>query len=50
MKNYEKLPIPNDSAWERKSLWRKLPIWLKTFLTGCNNLIKWTPTIWKQRE
>jgi hypothetical protein len=50
MKNYEKLPIPNDSAWERKSLWRKLPVWLKTFLTGCNNLIKWTPTIWKQRD
>ena len=50
MKNYEKLPIPNDSAWERKSLWRKLPLWLKTFLTGCNNLIKWSPTIWKQRD
>jgi hypothetical protein len=50
MKNYKKIPIPKDSAWERKSLWRKLPIWLKEFLVGCNNLIKWTPTIWKQRD
>ena len=50
MKTYAKLPIPKDSAWERKSIWRKLPLWLKTFLTGCNNLIKWTPTIWKQRD
>jgi hypothetical protein len=50
MKNYKKLPMPKDSAWERKTLWKKLPIWLKEFLTGCNNLIKWAPTIWKQRD
>ena len=50
MKKYEKLIIPEDSAWNRKSIWRKLPSWLKEFLTGCKNLIKWSPTIWKQRD
>jgi len=50
MKTYKKLTLPKDSAWERKSLWKKLPTWLKEFLIGCNNLIKWTPTIWKQRD
>jgi hypothetical protein len=50
MKKYEKLIIPKDSAWDRKSLLRKLPTWLKEFLTGCKNLIKWSPTIWKQRD
>ena len=50
MKNYNKLPIPKDSAWSRKSIWGKLPSWLKEFLTGCKNLIKWSPTIWKQRD
>ena len=50
MKKYEKLIVPKDSVWDRKSLWKKLPTWLKEFLVGCNNLIKWTPTIWKQRD
>jgi hypothetical protein len=50
MKKYEKLIIPEDSAWDRKSIWGKLPSWLKEFLTGCKNLIKWSPTIWKQRD
>jgi hypothetical protein len=50
MKKYEKLIIPEDSAWSRKSIWGKLPSWLKEFLTGCKNLIKWSPTIWKQRD
>ena len=50
MKKYKKLIIPEDSAWDRKSIWGKLPSWLKEFLTGCKNLIKWSPTIWKQRD
>ena len=50
IKTYSRLPIPKDSAWERNTFWRKLPSWLKEFLTGCNNLIKWAPTIWKQRD
>lgn len=50
MKNYQKLEIPSDSAWERKSIRRFLPVFIKDFFTGCNNLIKWAPTIWKQRD
>ena len=50
IKTYSRLRIPKDSAWERNTFWRKLPSWLKEFLTGCNNLIKWAPTIWKQRD
>jgi hypothetical protein len=54
MKNYKKLIIPKDSIWDRKTLsvrilknlhWR-----IRSFLTGCNNLIKWLPTIWRQRD
>ena len=50
MKNYQKLEIPSDSAWERKSIRRFLPIFIKDFFDGCKNLIKWAPTIWKQRD
>ena len=50
MKKYEKLIIPEDSAWDRKSIWGKLPSWLKEFLTGCKNVIKWAPTIFKDRD
>lgn len=50
MKQYKQLPIPKDSAWSRKSWKRYAPIWFKEFVVGCNNLIKWFPTIWKQRD
>lgn len=50
MKQYKQLPIPKDSAWERKSIKRYLPIWFNEFITGCSNLIKWFPIIWKQRD
>lgn len=50
MKQYKQLPIPEDSAWGRKSWRNYAPIWFKEFITGCNNLIKWFPTIWKQRD
>lgn len=50
MKNYKKLPIPKDSAWERNSLWYKFPRFIRDFCTGVSNIIKWFPTIWKQRD
>lgn len=50
MKKYEKLTIPNDTAWDRKSIWRYLPYWLRDIFTGIKNLIKWAPTIYKQRD
>lgn len=50
MKNYKKLPIPKDSVWERNSLWYKFPSFIRNFCTGVSNVIKWFPTIWKQRD
>lgn len=50
MKTYKQLPIPKDSAWDRKTLFGRLPRKLKYFLTGCRNLIKWMPTIYHDRD
>ena len=54
MKNYEKLIIPEDSAWGRKTLsaraWRFLHWRIRSFLTGCKNVIRWSPTIFKDRD
>jgi hypothetical protein len=54
MKNYEKLTIPEDSAWGRKTLsariWRFLHWRIRSFLTGCKNVIRWFPTIFKDRD
>ena len=54
MKNYKKLTIPEDSAWGRKTLsariWRILPLGIRLFLTGCKNVIRWSPTIFKDRD
>jgi hypothetical protein len=50
MKNHLPLPIPSDSAWSRPS-WRKYaPIWLKKIVDGTSNIIKWAPTIYKNRD
>ena len=54
MKNYEKLIIPEDSAWNRKTvsarIWRSLHWRIRSFLTGCKNVIRWSPTIFKDRD
>ena len=54
MKNYKKLIVPEDSAWNRKTLsarvWRNTNWRIRDFLTSCNNIIKWAPTIWKDRD
>ena len=54
MKIYKKLIVPKDSAWDRKTLsariWRFLPWRIRLLFTGCHNLIKWTPTIFKDRD
>ena len=54
MKIYKKLIVPKDSAWDRKTLsariWRFLPWRIRLLFTGCYNLIKWTPTIFKDRD
>ena len=50
MKKYKQLPIPEDTAWERKTLFGMLHWRIRNFLTSCNNLIKWFPTIWYDRD
>ena len=54
MKIYKPLIIPEDSAWSRKTLssriWRILPLGIRLFMTGCKNVIRWSPTIFKDRD
>lgn len=50
MKTYKQLPIPEDSAWDRSTLFGMLHWRIRYFLTGCRNLIKWAPTIYHDRD
>lgn len=50
MKTYKQLPIPKDSAWDRKTLFGRLHWRIRYFLKGCYNLIKWAPTIYHDRD
>lgn len=50
MKHYTPLPLPSNSAWERKTWRRHAPIWFKEFINGIKNLIDWFPIIWKDRH
>jgi hypothetical protein len=54
MKNYKKLTIPEDSAWNKKGIsariWRILHWRIRSFLTGCKNVIRWSPTIFKDKD
>jgi hypothetical protein len=50
MKHYKQLPIPKDSAWERNNWLRFVPAWLKEFIRGVYNIIRWIPTIYKDRH
>jgi len=50
MKTYKQLPIPKDTAWDRNTLYGKLHWRIRSFLTGCKNVIRWSPTIFKDRD
>lgn len=50
MKNYEKLTIPKDSSWDRSTIWKRLHWRIRNFLIGCKNIIKWMPTLFKDRD
>ena len=50
MKTYTQLPIPKDSAWDRKSWRTYAPVWFLEFFRGIQNLINWLPVIWKDRH
>lgn len=54
MKNYKKLTIPEDSAWNRKTIsariWRNLHWRIRYFIGGCKNIIRWMPTLYKDKD
>jgi len=50
MKTYKQLPIPEDTAWDRSTLYGRLHWRIRDFITSCHNLIKWFPTIWNDRD
>jgi hypothetical protein len=54
MKNYEKLIIPEDSAWNRKGLsawiWRNLHWRIRYFIGGIKNIFRWIPTLYKDKD
>jgi hypothetical protein len=54
MKTFEKLIIPEESIWDRKTLsarLRRTLHWrIRSFLIGCRNVIRWSPTIFKDRD
>lgn len=50
MKQYTKLPMPKDSAWDRRTWRRYAPIWLKQFIDGIFNIIRWIPVIYKDKD
>ena len=50
MKTHKPLPLPNDSAWDRKTWRRYSPVWFLEFIRGIQNLIHWLPVIWKDRH
>ena len=54
MKTYKKLTIPEDSAWNRKGLsariWRNLHWRIRYFIGGIKNIIRWIPTLYKDKD
>jgi len=50
MKQYHQLPVPDDSAWSRNKWLGYVPIWLKQFFQGLYNIIRWMPTIYRDRH
>lgn len=50
MKTYKPLIIPNDSSWGKFTIRRYLPYWFLNFIDGICNIIKWIPTLYKNRD
>jgi hypothetical protein len=54
MKNYQKLTIPEDSIWNRKTISarirRNLHWRIRYFIDGCKNIIRWVPTLYKDKD
>ena len=47
---YKKLDIPKDSAWDRKTWRYYTPIWFNRFVEGVQNIIKWIPVVYKDKN
>ena len=47
MKQYIKLPMPVDTAWDRP---RRVPTFIFRFTDSVYNLIRWFRTIWKDKD
>ena len=50
MKTYKQLPIPEDSAWDRNTLYGKLHWRIRYFFYGVKNIIRWIPTMYHDRD
>jgi hypothetical protein len=50
MKIYPKISTPREPKRDRNFFQRVLPSRILDFFTGCKNLIKWTPTIYNDRD
>jgi len=50
MKTYKQLPIPEDSAWSRNTLYGKLHWRIRYFLEGVKNIVRWIPTMYHDRD
>lgn len=49
-KRYTQLPLPEDSAWSRKTIKRYLPNWFNSFTDGVINICVWLKTIYKDKN
>ena len=54
MKNYNKLTIPEESAWNRKGItawiWRKTHWRIRYFIGGIKNIFRWVPTLYQDKD
>jgi hypothetical protein len=50
MRTYRPLPVPDDSAWSRNKWLGYVPIFIKQFFQGLRNILRWMPTIYRDRH
>ena len=50
MKTYKPLIIPEDTAWDRNTLYGKLHWRMRYFIDGIKNIIRWMPTMYHDRD
>lgn len=50
IKIYKQIPIPKDSSWERFTIRKYFPIWIKEIYDGIVNIFRWIPIIYKNKN